>query len=366
MMMPRNSQPLEYREAPSAGESRGSNKAKSITWLMKFCHTAITCLCYLMMIITLPISIWFSIKIVHDYERMVIFRLGRVQPPKGPGLVLVVPFIDQFQRIDMRSRAFRIQPSKVKSLDHMMVSLRADVHFRVCDPVLSVMSIQNLNFVIQHTAENLMAQNLGHKYLKEICGDQIRFAEQLKEDINEQVKAYGVCIDYTEVQLEAVLRPHAEHVPVPVPPASFGPTGGLEQTVTPLSSLAQQTVTTNSVQYPDDDFAVDVIASQIEDGWILSDSLVTEVGSSYQLIATKKSGENVSYFIDLTSGSGTADWGVFPGIPDVTLKMTAADLMNLIKGDLSPMTAYTTGRLQVIGDLRTALLLEKLFQRLAF
>lgn len=351
--------PLSLEPLPSST----AKPAKSEIWLMKFCHTVITCLCFLIMIITLPVSIWFSIKIVYDYERMVIFRLGRVQPPKGPGLVLIVPLIDQYQRVDMRSRAFSILPSKVKSRDDVLVSLRADVHFRVCDPILSVMSVQDLNFVIQHIAENLLAQSLGRKFLREIYGDRVRIAEHLKEDINEQVKVYGVCIDHTEVQLEAVLRPKEENVNVTVPPPSLGPTGGLEQMVAQLVSLAQQTITTDSSSSPVADFSLQQMASQLEG--ILSESLVSEVGSSYQLIVTRNSGESVSYFIDLTSGSGSSGWGVFPGSPDVTLMMTEADLMCLIIGDLSPMTAYSSGRLQVIGDLRTALQLEKVLKRIA-
>ncbi|XP_018410152.1 PREDICTED: stomatin-like protein 1 [Nanorana parkeri] len=355
-----------YSTLPLSLESPPSSTAKSAesdTWLMRVCHSGIACLCFLIVIITLPISIWFSIKVVPEYERMVIFRIGRVKPPKGPGLVLIVPLIDQFQRVDMRARTFSIQPSKVKSRDDVLVSLRADVHFRVCDPVLSVMSVQDLNFVIQHTSEKLLAQSLGRKYFREIYGDRVRIAEHLKEDINEQVKVYGVFIDHTELQLEAVLLSHEEHVNVPITPPAFGSHGGLEQMVAQLVSLAKQTVTTGSLPSPVADFTLQQMDFQLKG--ILSESLVSEVGACYQLYVTVHSGENISYFIDLTSGSGSFGGGVFPGTPDVTLEMTEADLMCLIKGDLSPLTAYTTGRLRVVGDLRTALQLEKVLQRIA-
>ncbi|XP_072258246.1 stomatin-like protein 1 [Pyxicephalus adspersus] len=358
-----NALPLSIESPPSTA----AKSAESDTWLMRFCHTGVTFLCFLIMIITLPISIWFSVKIVPDYERIVIFRLGRVRPPKGPGLILLVPLIDQFQRVDMRTRAFSIQPSKVKSRDDVLVSLRADVCFRVCDPVLSVMSVQDLNFFIQHTSENLLAQSLGRKYLREIYGDRLRIAEHLKEDINEQVKAYGVCVDHTELQLEAVLRPQEEQVNVPVTPPGFGSPGGLEQMVVQLVSLAKQSMTTSSSSSSSSSsvaaFTLQQMASQLEG--IISESLVSEVGSSYQLYVTLHSGGNISYYIDLTSGSGSCGWGIFPGTPDVTLAMTEADLMCLINGDLSPLTAYTTGRLRVVGDLRTALLLENVLRRIA-
>lgn len=68
----------------------------------------------------------------------------------------------------------------MKSRDDVLVSLKADVHFRVCDPILSLMSVQDLNFVIQHTAENLLTQSLGRKYLREIYGGRVQIAEHLK------------------------------------------------------------------------------------------------------------------------------------------------------------------------------------------
>ncbi|KAM4035644.1 LOW QUALITY PROTEIN: stomatin-like protein 1 [Anomaloglossus baeobatrachus] len=201
---------LEGSPAPQATKSDPSN-----SWLMWCCHIWITCLSILL--ITLPISIWWLLKIVPDYERVVIFRLGRV-PPKGPGLVLLLPLIDQFQRIDMRTRAFSIQTCKVKSREDVPVSVGADVQFRVCDPILSVLSVQDLNFVIQNSAENLLAQSLGRKYLREIYGDRMRLGEHFKEDINEQVKQFGVCVECVDLRIEAVSRPQEEHVNVPLNP----------------------------------------------------------------------------------------------------------------------------------------------------
>ncbi|KAM9312454.1 stomatin-like protein 1 [Gastrophryne carolinensis] len=294
---------------------------------------------------------------------MLVFRLGRVRPPKGPGLVMILPLIDQFQRVDLRTRAFSIQPSKVKSRDDVLVSLKADVHYRICDPILSVMCVQDLDFVIQHTSENLLAQSLGRKYLREIYGDRGRIAEHLKEDINEQVKQWGVSIDHVELQLEAVLRSDEERGNVPVVPPVMNTPGGLEQMITQLVSLTQKTATPDTSPAPASDVSLQQMACQLER--IMSESLVSEVGSSYQLYITRQSGEKVSYFINLTSGSGSCGWGVLPETPDVILELTEVDLISLIKGDLSTWSAYTTNRLRVVGDLRTALLLEKVIRKIS-
>ncbi|XP_063782513.1 stomatin-like protein 1 isoform X2 [Pseudophryne corroboree] len=325
---------------------------------MWICHLGITSLSFLILIITLPISIWWFLKIVPDYERVVIFRLGRVRPARGPGLVLLLPLIDQFKRIDMRIRAFSIHPCKVKSRDDVPVSMGADVQFRVCDPILSVLSVQDLNFVTQHTAENLLAQSLGRKYLREIHGDRVRIGEHLKEDINEQVKPWGVCVERVELSLEAVLRSHEENVNVSLTPQAITPTGGFEQLIMQFFSMVQDSSTTHNTLSAD--LSLQQLLSRLEG--VLSESLVSEVGSTYQLYVTLSGGEQAAYLLDLKSGSGRCGWGVLSCPADVTLEITEDDLLSLIKGELNPLMAYTTGRLRVVGNLQTALRLQKVLR----
>eukprot|EP00076_Gallus_gallus_P015304 XP_015134299.1 stomatin-like protein 1 isoform X2 [Gallus gallus] len=81
-------------------------------WLSWICHGIITSLVFLLMLLTFPISGWFALKIVPTYERMIIFRLGRLRAPQGPGVVLLLPFIDHWQRVDLRTRAFNVPPCK--------------------------------------------------------------------------------------------------------------------------------------------------------------------------------------------------------------------------------------------------------------
>lgn len=328
-----------------------------MTWC---CHIWITCFSFVILLITLPLSIWCYLKIVPDYERIVVFRLGRVRPPKGPGLILLLPLIEQFQRIDMRTRTFSIKSCKVKSRDDMQVSVGADIQFRVCDPVLSVLYVQDLNIVIQNTAENQLAQSLGRKYLREIYGDRMRLGEHFKEDINEQVKPWGVCVERVDLLVEAVLQSHEERVNVPLAPQAVNPNGGLEQLIMQFVSVAQQ-VSATDVK-PSTVFSLQEMLSRLEG--TLSESLVSEINSSYQLYVIQKDGTRSACFLDLTSGSGTCGMGVLPSPTDVTVEITEADLLSLIEGDLNPMMAYTTGRLQIRGKIQTALQLEKVLRQI--
>ncbi|KAG9489526.1 hypothetical protein GDO78_005485 [Eleutherodactylus coqui] len=347
--------PVTLEAAAQSAQAGASN-----SWLMWCCHMWITCLSFIFLLLTLPVSIWCFLKMVPDYERVVVFRLGRVRPPKGPGLVLLLPLIDQFQRIDMRTRAFSIQPCKIKSRDDAVVSVGADVQFRVCNPVLSVLSVQDLNIVIKNTAENLLAQSLGRKYLREIYGDRMRLGEHFKEDITEQVKPWGVCVERVNLLVEAVLQPLEDHVNVPLIPQVVNPNGGLEQLIMQFVSVAKQVSTTDAKPSPD--LSLQEMLSRLEG--TLSESLVSEIRSSYQLYVIQKDGERSSCFLDLTSGSGHCGMGVLPSPPDVTLEITEADFLLLIRGDLNPMTAYLTGRLHVTGNLQTAWQVEKVLQKI--
>ncbi|NP_001039193.1 stomatin-like protein 1 [Xenopus tropicalis] len=330
----------------------------SDTWLMWCCHTAISCLSLLFLIVTFPLSAWCFLKMVPDYQRIVIFRLGRVQAARGPGLVLLFPLIDQFQRVDMRTKAFSVPPSKVKSRDGVLVSMGADIQFCICDPVLSVLSVQDLNFVTRNTAQNLMTQSLGRKYLREIQNDRARIAEHLKEDLNEQVKPWGLCVERVELALESILQTPENALIVPsVTPAV--PCGGIDQLLMQFLALTRQSSGNDSPSLKDTDLSLKQLLSKVEAS--LTESLVSEVGSSYQLYVTMPGGQISEYFLDLKSGSGNCGWGVHP-CPDVTLEMTEADLMSLICGDLHPLTAYTGGRLRVSGNIQTALQLERVLR----
>ncbi|KAM8973356.1 stomatin-like protein 1 [Pelodytes ibericus] len=347
--------PLGLEELPP---SQSHNTARSDSWLISGCHAAVTCLSCLLLIITFPVTIWCFIKVVPDYERAVVFRLGRARPPRGPGLILLLPLIDQFQRVDMRMRAFNLLPCKVKSRDGALVSIGADVQFRVCDPVLSVLSVQDLNFVTRNTARNLLAQSIGRKYLREINSGRARIGEHLKEDINEEVKPWGVCVERVDLSMEAILRSPEDTLEGPVNTQSKSSSGGLEQLVMQFVSLANQRVENDTS--PPTGVSLQQLLSKLEGS--LTEELVFEVRSSFQLFLTLQDGKRAPYFLDLKSGSGRSGWGMLHCSPDVTLEITEDDLQSLIHGNLHPLTAYSQGRLRVVGDLQTALLLEKVLQ----
>ncbi|KAG8440270.1 hypothetical protein GDO86_006150 [Hymenochirus boettgeri] len=347
----------KYTALPVPHISHNPSSVPPDTWLLYFCHKVISCLSFLLLLVTFPISAWCYLKVVPDYQRIVIFRIGRMCPPRGPGLVVLLPIIDQFHRVDMRPKAFSVPPSKVKSRDGVLISMGADIQFRICDPVLSVLSVQDLNFVTRHTAQNLMIQTLGRKYVREIHNDRARIADYLKEDINEQVKPWGVSVERVDLALESILETPESVMIVPPVPQAASLSSGMDQLLMQFLSLIRHD-SKSDTPLPTGT-SLKQLFLELEAS--MSESLVSEVRSSYQFYVIMPGGERAAYFIDLTSGSGYCGWGELPS-PDVTLETTETDLISLISGNLNPLTAYTGGRLRVIGDIQTAMQLERVLQ----
>ncbi|XP_057277212.1 stomatin-like protein 1 isoform X1 [Pezoporus wallicus] len=360
----------------------GNTTESSQGWLSWICHGIITSLVFLLMVVTFPISGWFALKIVPTYERMIIFRLGRIRAPQGPGMVLLLPFIDHWQRVDLRTRAFNVPPCKLTSKDGAVISMGADVQFRVWDPVLSVMMVKDLIAATRMTAQNAMTKTLMKKSLREIQVEKLRIGEQLLLEINDMTKSWGLEVDRVELSMEAVLQQ-----PRDCPLAAVPPVPGLDGTIQQLAAhffssalagagsgtgapeAADSVETVNETEPPAAPLlassaqrkpSTDELLAAVEP--ILSEALVSQVGASYQVNIALPSGAWSTYFIDLSSGSGRAGHGVPEGIPDVILEVAEKDLQDLFSGDLRPLGAYMSGRLQVKGDLHLALKLEELIK----
>ncbi|XP_038602814.1 stomatin-like protein 1 isoform X2 [Tachyglossus aculeatus] len=338
---------------------------------------------------------WATCKtpIVPTYERMIVFRLGRIRAPQGPGMVLLLPFIDSWQRVDLRTRAFSVPPCKLTSKDGAVISIGADVQFRVWDPVLSVMTVKDLNAATRMTAQNAMTKTLLKKLLREIQAEKLRIGDQLLLEINDTTKSWGLEVDRVELILEAVLQPPQEGLATsPSLPGldgldsaiqqlavhffsgsasvsgAAGPRGGPEEvdmvetvneTETPalvISTNSSSSSSSSSQRKP----SAEELLSAVE--LFLSEALVGQVGASYQFDILLPSKAKSTYFIDLTSGAGKAGKGVPEGPPDVVLELAEADLQALFSGELRPLAAYMSGRLRVKGDLNVAMKLEALFR----
>ncbi|XP_004421852.2 PREDICTED: stomatin-like protein 1 isoform X2 [Ceratotherium simum simum] len=348
------------------------------SWPSCLCHGLISFLGFLLLLITFPVSGWFALKIVPTYERMIVFRLGRIRTPQGPGMVLLLPFIDSFQRVDLRTRAFSVPPCKLASKDGAVLSVGADVQFRIWDPVLSVMTVKDLNTATRMTAQNAMTKALLKRPLREIQMERLKISDQLLLEINDVTRAWGLEVDRVELAVEAVLQPPQDSPAGPSLDSTLQQLalhflgGGMSSvaggalppgpdTLEMVSEVEPPAPHVGAGPTPKQPVAEGLLAALQP---FLSEALVNQVGACYQFNVTLPGGTQSTYFLDLATGQGRVGHGVPDGIPDVVVEMAEADLRALLCRELRPLGAYMSGRLKVKGDLAVAMKLEAVLRAL--
>ena len=127
-----------------------------------------------------------AIKIVQEYERGVIFRLGRLVGARGPGLFVIIPFIDQMQKMDLRVVTLDVPPQEVISRDNVSIRVSAVVYFRVLDPENAVIKVENFRNATFQIAQTTLRSVLGQSELDELLAEREQINMRLQQIIDEQ------------------------------------------------------------------------------------------------------------------------------------------------------------------------------------
>ena len=141
-----------------------------------------------------------SIRILREYERGVIFRLGRLIAQKGPGLILLIPFIDQMVRIDLRTVTLNVPPQEVITRDNVTVRVNAVAYFRVLDPNKAVTEIENFLLATSQISQTTLRSVLGKAELDSLLAERERLNLDLQQIIDEQTEPWGVKVSTVEVK----------------------------------------------------------------------------------------------------------------------------------------------------------------------
>jgi regulator of protease activity HflC (stomatin/prohibitin superfamily) len=142
-----------------------------------------------------------AIKVVKEYERGVIFRLGRVQGgPKGPGLFLLFPLVDNMVKIDLRTVTMDVPPQDVITRDNVPARVNAVVYFRVVDPNKSVIEVENHVLATSQISQTTLRSVLGQKDLDDLLTNREEINEELQRTIDEQTDPWGVNVSVVEVK----------------------------------------------------------------------------------------------------------------------------------------------------------------------
>ncbi len=141
-----------------------------------------------------------TVKVVREYERGVVFRLGRLVGPRGPGLILLVPFIERMQRIDLRTVTLDIPSQEVITRDNVTVRVNAVAYFRVVDPNAAIVNVTDYNRATSQIAQTTLRSVLGQSSLDDLLSERETINERLQQIIDEQTEPWGVKVSIVEVK----------------------------------------------------------------------------------------------------------------------------------------------------------------------
>jgi regulator of protease activity HflC (stomatin/prohibitin superfamily) len=141
-----------------------------------------------------------AVRILREYERGVIFRLGRLIAQKGPGLILLIPFIDQMVRVDLRTITLNVPPQEVITKDNVTVRVNAVAYFRVVDPNMAITEVENYLLATSQISQTTLRSVLGKAELDSLLAERERLNIELQRIIDEQTEPWGVKVSTVEVK----------------------------------------------------------------------------------------------------------------------------------------------------------------------
>ncbi len=141
-----------------------------------------------------------SLRVLREYERGVVFRLGRLMPARGPGLVLLMPTIDRMVRVSLRTVTLTIPPQETITRDNIPVRVTAVAYYRVVDPTRAVTEVENVHAATVQIAQTTLRSVLGGVDLDHLLGERERLNEALQQIIDTQTEPWGVKVTTVEIK----------------------------------------------------------------------------------------------------------------------------------------------------------------------
>lgn len=141
-----------------------------------------------------------TVKIVQEYERGVVFRVGRIVGPRGPGIILLIPFIERMMKVDLRTLTLDIPAQEVITRDNVTIRVNAVAYFRVVDPNAAIVNIADHIRATSQIAQTTLRSVLGQAELDELLSEREQINQHLQEIIDQQTEPWGVKVSIVEVK----------------------------------------------------------------------------------------------------------------------------------------------------------------------
>jgi len=166
------------------------------------CETTLILCSWCLIILFFPFSLFVILKIVQEYERAVIFRLGRLssRSTRGPGMCFILPCIDTVQLVDMRTVSFDVPPQEVLTRDSVTVAVDAVVYYRVFNPTVSVANVEHAQESTRLLAQTSLRNVLGTRLLSELLCDRGAVSNAMRECLDEATDNWGIKVERVEIK----------------------------------------------------------------------------------------------------------------------------------------------------------------------
>jgi len=151
-------------------------------------------------IVIIAIIVISGIKILREYQRAVIFRLGRMVQARGPGIIYVIPFVEKMLRVDLRTVTMEVSPQDVITRDNVSVKVSAVLYFRVLDPNRAIREVQNYLFATSQLAQVILRSVCGQAHLDELLSEREKINNRIQEIIDQQTEPWGIKVVLVEVK----------------------------------------------------------------------------------------------------------------------------------------------------------------------
>jgi len=155
---------------------------------------------YVPLLFIVLIFLWSAIKILREYERGVVFTLGRFTSVKGPGLIILIPFVQQMVRTDLRTVVLDVPTQDVISRDNVSVKVNAVVYFRVLDPKSAIIQVEDFIQATSQLAQTTLRSVLGKHDLDEMLAERDKLNSDIQEILDKQTDAWGIKVANVEIK----------------------------------------------------------------------------------------------------------------------------------------------------------------------
>ncbi|XP_067937412.1 stomatin-like protein 1 isoform X2 [Watersipora subatra] len=384
---------FEYRKPlmPADFDIQGERGLGRKTVGVKILYWSAVTIFALLIILTLPVSVWFVIKKVKDDEQLVQSRLGIIKCVRGPTLTMVIPCVDRTTLYSTSLREFNIPPQKALTSDGLLVELGGILRYRIIDAEKTCFAAQDIYHTMRVTAQTLTSKYIRstrEKDLTETASVQAINSE-LKDELQKTFLPWGVAVNSFEITgLKGIMRVEQEdaisQVIGPIkqwlfadqqtdPSVSSSPMG---QFANMFASMAPALPTSSRENHPVPDTTTQAssLASLSHTltpkdlltavKAISNKQLVQRVGTVYKFIV--EGDDPGVYYMDLKHGDGDCGSGEPPAGPaDTCITVSLADMQRMFTGSLAPFNAYMSGVLQISGDISGAMKLDELVKSIA-